>query len=386
MLERFSKPSKSHSFFLFGARGTGKTTLLNQLFADDKCYFINLLNLEWEERLASNPQLLYEIIEEEVVSKKIKYVVIDEIQKIPSLLDVVHAQIEKNKIHFALTGSSARKLKRGGANLLAGRAITNYLFPLTSKEIGDNFDLHAALTWGTLPTVLNIDESLRADYLRSYVDTYLKEEIIAEQIIRKVQPFRQFLQVAAQSNCKIINFSKMARDIQAEVPTVQNYFEILEDTLLGFNLPAYETSVRKRVRKNPKFYFFDCGVQSALSRLLNIGLAPQTSIYGDRFEQFLINEIRHLSIYKKLDWEFSYFTTKDHLEIDLVIDRPGLPLAFIEIKSSNKVSAEDYRHLLKIKKDISTAEYFLFSQDILNRVSDGVHCLHWKEGLKALGF
>lgn len=385
MIKRQLNLSKSRSFFLFGARGTGKTTLLNQLFAQDNCYFIDLLNLDWEERLASNPQLLNEIIEMEVVKKKIKYVVIDEIQKIPKLLDVVHSQIEKNKIHFALTGSSARKLKRGGANLLAGRAITHHLFPLTSQEIGEGFDLHSVLTWGTLPTIFNVDENLKADYLRSYVDTYLKEEIIAEQIIRKVQPFRQFLQVAAQSNGKILNFSKIARDVQSDVPSVQNYFEILEDTLLGFNLPAFDTSIRKRVRKNPKFYFFDCGVQSALSRLLNIGIAPQTSIYGDRFEQFLINEIRHLSIYKKLDWEFSYFATKDNLEIDLVIDRPGLPLAFIEIKSSTKTTDEDLRHLLKIKKDLPNAEYFLLSQDPINRINGGAQCLRWQEGLKALG-
>lgn len=370
---------------MFGARGTGKTTLLNQLFQKDECYYINLLNLEWEERLMANPQLLHDIIEAEVVAKKIKYVVIDEVQKIPKLLDIVHSQIEKNKIIFALTGSSARKLKRGGANLLAGRAITHQIFPLTSVEIGEHFDLHSALTWGSLPTLFNIDESLKADYLRSYVDTYLKEEIIAEQIIRKVQPFRQFLQVAAQSNSKILNFSKIARDINSDASTVQNYFQILEDTLLGFNLPAFDTSIRKQVRKNPKFYFFDCGVQSALSRLLNIGIAPQTSVYGERFEQFLINEMRHLSIYKKLDWEFSYFCTKDHLEIDLVIDRPGLPLVFIEIKSSIKVSDEHLKHLLKIKKDLPKAEYFLLSQDSVNRVSHGVQCLHWQEGLKALG-
>lgn len=385
MYTRLLKPSKLHSFFLFGARGTGKTTLLNQLFLEEKCYYIDLLKLEWEERLAANPEDLNNIIESEVVKKKIKYVVIDEIQKLPKLLDIVHFQIEKNKLHFALTGSSARKLKRGGANLLAGRAITNYLFPLTSREIGKKFDLHAALTWGTLPTIFNIDENLKGDYLRSYVDTYLKEEIIAEQIIRKVQPFRQFLQVAAQSNGKILNFSKVARDVQSDVPSVQNYFEILEDTLLGFSLPAFDTSIRKRVRKNPKFYFFDCGVQSALSRMLNIGISPQTSIYGERFEQFIINEIRHLSIYKKYDWEFSYFATKDHVEIDLVIDRPGLPIAFIEIKSGTKINKEHCRHLLKIKKDLPKAEYFLFSQDTMNRVIDDVQCLHWQEGLTALG-
>jgi predicted AAA+ superfamily ATPase len=267
---------------------------------------------------------------------------------------------------------------------LAGRAITYYLFPFTVHELGENFDLQSALSFGTLPSILEMDNELRADYLRSYVDTYLKEEIIAEQIIRKVQPFRQFLQVAAQTNGKIINYSNIARDIQSDVPSVQNYFEILEDTLLGFSLPAFDTSIRKRVRKNPKFYFFDCGVQSALSRLLNVPLLLQTSIYGDRFEQFLINQIRQRSIYKKLDWEFSYFATKDGLEIDLVVDRPSLPTLFIEIKSTSKVSDEHYRSLLKIKKDLPDAEYFLFSNDKISRIKEDINILPWQKGLTEL--
>ncbi len=385
MIKREITPSKLKSFFLFGVRGTGKTTLLHHLFKNEECFFIDLLDVEYEERLSLHPQLLENILKENVVKKNIKYVVIDEIQKVPKLLDIVHQQIEKNHLIFALTGSSARKLKRGGANLLAGRAITNHLFPFTSTELGDHFDLTLALTYGTLPSLLNMPLELRADYLRTYADTYLKEEIIAEQVIRKIPPFRHFLQVAAQANTKIINYSKIARDILVDVPTVQNYFQILEDTMIGFMLPAFDTSIRKRVRKSPKFYFFDCGVQSALSRLLNVPMEPSTSLYGERFEQFIINEIRVHAIYKKLDWEFSYFATKDQLEIDLVIDRPGLSQAFIEIKSSVTIQNEHLRHLHRIKKELPDADYFVFSQDRINRDEGGVRCLHWMDGLNELG-
>ncbi|HLE11556.1 MAG TPA: AAA family ATPase [Bacteriovoracaceae bacterium] len=379
------RPSKLKSFFLFGARGTGKTTLLKQLFGENDCFYLNLLDTEYEERLSASPQLLEKIIDESVIKKKIKYIIIDEIQKVPKLLDIVHHQVEVNGLVFALTGSSARKLKRGGANLLAGRALTNHLFPFTSTELGDQFDLNSALAYGTLPSIFNMPLELRADYLRSYAETYLKEEIIIEQIIRKIPPFRHFLQVAAQSNTKIINYSKIARDVKSDVPTVQNYFQILEDTLVGFMLPAFDTSVRKRMRKAPKFYFFDCGVQSALSKLLNVTLVPSTSLYGERFEQFVINEIRYHAIYKKLDWEFSYFATKDQLEIDLVVDRPGMPRAFIEIKSTSTVQAEHLRHLHRIKKDIPSAEYYVFSQDTIIRNEGGISCFPWQRGLREIG-
>lgn len=384
MIKRELSPSKLKSFFLFGARGTGKTTLLNELFKDEKYHLIDLLNIELEERFSIQPQLFANYLTENVVNKKIKYVVIDEIQKVPKLLEIVHQFIERHHLIFALTGSSARKLKRGGANLLAGRALTNYLFPFTSNELGAEFDLNNALMYGTLPSLIGTPKELWADHLRTYAETYLKEEIIAEQIIRKIPPFRHFLQVAAQSNTKIINYSNIARDIQADVPTVQNYFQILEDTLVGHSLPAFDTSIRKRVRKSPKFYFFDCGVQSALARLLNVALEPSTSLYGERFEQFIINEIRHNAIYKKMDWEFFYFSTKDQLEIDLVIDRPGQPLAFIEIKSSTVVQKEHIRHLHAVKKDLPKAEYFLFSQDTINRNEGGIRCLHWREGIQEL--
>jgi predicted AAA+ superfamily ATPase len=200
--------------------------------------------------------------------------VIDEVQKNPKLLDVVHLEIEKKKnIQFILSGSSARKLKRGSANLLAGRAFTFHLFPLTNFEIGSTFDLQHALEFGTLPKLLEYSVDLDCTrFLKAYVKTYLKEEIIAEQIVRKVEPFQDFLEVCAQMNGKIINFSKIATEVGVDEKTVKTYIDILADTLIGFYLPPFHRSIRKRQRIAPKFYLMDTGVKRALGAGFGIPL------------------------------------------------------------------------------------------------------------------
>jgi uncharacterized protein len=271
MVNRLIKLSKSHSFFVFGARGVGKSTLIRSLYGSDlNVVTFNLLDLKVEDDLRTNPQSLVEIAR----AQKPEWVVIDEIQKLPKLLDLVHLMIEEDKQKFILTGSSARKLKRGAGNLLAGRAFVYHLHPFTSVELGHEFDLLDALNWGLLPKTqaLKTDEE-KQDFLEAYCRTYLKEEIQQEQIVRNLDPFRQFLEIAAQMNGKIINFSKIAREVGVDTTTVQNYFSILEDTLLGFFLPSYHKSVRKRQISAPKYW-------SCESPHQNLGCSAKKEVIG----------------------------------------------------------------------------------------------------------
>ncbi|MBY0385342.1 AAA family ATPase [bacterium] len=386
MIHRISKLSKSNSFFLFGARGVGKSSLIENFFKSQKNVLkVDLLKSEWEDELIKNPDYLIESVEKH--RSRLEWVVIDEIQKIPKLLDTVHYLIENKKIKFALTGSSARKLKRGAANLLAGRAFSFELFPLTHLEMGDDFDLEKNLRYGGLPALTEFsNESDKHQYLKSYVSTYLKEEIQAEQIVRNLKPFRLFLDVAAQMNAKIINFSKIANDVGADTKSVQNYFEILRDTHVGLLLNSHEHSLRKRQKKNPKFYYFDTGVVRSLNRQLNRPLQKGTFEYGDLFEQFIILEMHRLNSYFSLDYQFSYLQTNNNLEIDVVIERPGLPTAFVEIKSAEKFKEDQLSSLRSLKKDYPKNSYYFISNDKRDAVVDGINILPWKKGLIELGF
>jgi predicted AAA+ superfamily ATPase len=384
MVNRLSKILINNSFFLFGARGVGKTYWLEQILPKNSTHIINLLDPLEEEKFLLDPGELLKRIEQ--LKENHTHIMIDEIQKAPKLLDLVQHAIEKTDLVFALTGSSARKLKRGGANLLAGRAFTYYFYPFSHRELADDFDLNFALRWGTLPKVCNLttDEE-RQLYLRSYVNTYLKEEIAEEQIVRKLDPFRKFLQIASQSSGTIINFSKIAKDTGVSIPTVQTYFQILEDTLLGTILSPFHESIRKRQFENPRFYFFDNGVRRALDRTITIDLIPQTSAYGVAFEHFIVNEIIKLKAAKNLDFELSYLRTYGDAEIDLIIERPGLPRALIEIKSKTHISDEDVRHLQSLGPDIPNSESFCLSNDPNSKKIGSVACLPWQTGLIEIG-
>ncbi len=384
MIHRILKPIESQSFFLFGARGTGKTTLLKHILPPSKTLTFDLLDPEIEDRFARNPSELREILK--ASSDKIEWVFIDEIQKLPKLLNIVHKEIEESRFRFAMTGSSARKIKRGAANLLAGRAFMNYLFPLTHVELGNQFNLKETLEFGTLPkiTQLKTIEEKRS-FLRTYSLVYLKEEIRAEQIVRKLDPFRQFLEIAAQTNGEIINYTNIARDVNVDTKTVQSYFQILEDTLIGYTLEPFHTSIRKRQRTNPKFYFFDAGVKRALDRTLTVELLPQTYAYGKAFEHFVITEILRFNSYFSKDYQFSYLRTKDNAEIDLIVERPASPVALIEIKSTNRVTERDLINLKRFSKDFKNSNAYCLSIDTTERIVDKVNILHWKRGLKELG-
>jgi uncharacterized protein len=383
MVNRIIQFSLKNSFFLFGARGTGKTHLLKERFADSNWY-IDLLNPDLARKYLMQPSVLVQ----ELAARKPtpQWVIIDEVQKVPNLLDLIHQQIEVSNQKFILSGSSARKLKRGGANLLAGRAFVYNLYPLTAQEFGEDFDLENALNWGTLPRLLDLpDAQDKKEFLRAYANTYLREEILQEQIIRKLEPFQRFLSVAAQMSGKIINYSKLATDAGTSVPTIQSYFQILEDTLLGFTLPQFHESIRKQQRSNPKFYFFDSGIQRALSDELNIGIHPRTYNYGYKFEQFVINEIQRLQSYYRKDYRLSYILTAGGVEIDLIIERPGMKRAAVEIKSTTNVANSDLRGLLSLGKDIPNCDLFCLSLDDIPKIMEGVQCLPWRTGLVELG-
>ncbi|MBM3461296.1 MAG: ATP-binding protein [Armatimonadetes bacterium] len=379
MVPRLCQPLLSRSFFLFGARGTGKTTLLRSIFGDRRdVFWIDLLDPLQEDAYALDPGRLERLQGHE-------WIVIDEVQKLPVLLDQVHRLIESRGIKFALTGSSARKLKAGQADMLAGRAFLNELHPLTALEQGDRFSLDEAMHWGTLPGLLSMHSDLeRQEYLRSYTQVYLKEEVWSEHLVRRLDSFRKFLPVAAQSNGQIVVASKIARDVGCDPKTVLNYYAILEDTLLGFLLEPYDTSIRKAVSGKPKFYFFDLGVQRALARLLQTPLTPATSLYGETFEHFVILEVMRLNAYLRKDFRFYYLRTKDDVEIDLIVDRPGQPLALLEIKSTDRIRPDKLRRFLAISRDFPNAEAFCWSQDPATQKIDHVIARPWREGLERL--
>ena len=384
MFRRLLQTTRRSSFFLFGARGTGKTTYIRDAFTPDASLYLDLLDPEVEDLYRRTPSRLEQQVG--ALPDSVQWILIDEVQRAPRLLDVAHRLIETTGKHFVLTGSSARKLRRGASNLLAGRAFVHNLYPLTVPELRDAFDLDDALCWGTLPRVysLDTDEDRRA-YLRAYALTYLKEEIVAEQIVRRLDPFRQFLEVAAQSNGTIINYTNVARDVGADPKTVMSYFSILEDTLVGFLLPAFHRSIRKQQRVNPKFYFFDTGVKRALDRTLDVPLSAGTYEYGKAFEHLVITQIVHLSRYRYPDWRFSYLQTRAGVEIDLVVERPGLPAAIIEIKSSERVDERDVRHLTRFIGDFHEPLALCLSRNRTRMLIEGVLCVHWREALEELG-
>ncbi|MCM2281416.1 MAG: AAA family ATPase [Bdellovibrionaceae bacterium] len=386
MVGRIQKLNKTNSLFLFGARGCGKSTLLKDLFTEQDTLWLDLLRADDEDTFRRDPDQLSHLIDAHRL-KPLRRVIIDEIQKIPKLLDIVHLEIEKNpNIQFVLTGSSARKLRRGAANLLAGRAFEYHLFPFTTFELGSQFDLEQVLRFGSLPKLIHLkSDDEKAEYLRTYARTYLREEILQEQIIRNIEPFQNFLEVAAQSNGKILSFSKISRDIGIDDKTVRNYFSILEDTYLGFLLEPFHRSIRKRQREAPKFYFFDLGVKRALDRTLRLGVEPGTYAYGEAFESWIIQECVRLNEYGKCDFRFSYLRTQADVEVDLIVARPGSPDLLVEIKSNTLIREDDTRSITRIAEDWDRpVEAQVWSLDSREKMIGSITCLPWQAGLSRL--
>ncbi len=386
MVDRLFRGTGSNSFFIFGPRGAGKSYWLKNKFANrSDVFWLDLLDDATEEAYSQKPGLL----REKLLKKPYPHVVIDEVQKIPKLLDIVHLCIENlatKRTQFIMTGSSSRKLKRGGANLLAGRAFLYFMHPYSARELGVDFDLSSALCYGMLPKVheLGTPED-KKEFLKSYVRNYLKEEIRIEQLVRKLDPFRRFLEVSAQCNGKIINFSNIARDVGVDDKTVENYYSILEDTLIGFFLPAFHRSIRKQQHQAPKFYYFDTGVKKTLENTQDVLVVPGTYEYGNAFEHFILLEVMKLNEYSRKDYRFYYLRTKAGVEIDLVIERPGMPYALVEIKSSNRVQDRDLNALLSFSKNFKKPDLFCWCNEKTGRISKGVTLLNWAEGIKEVG-
>lgn len=380
MVQRIIKLPTNNSFFLFGPRGSGKSTLLHQQFQHANVFWIDLLLPESEHEYSSRPSLVLERWQAQ--SPRPEWVVIDEVQKVPEILNVVHKGIETHGIKFALTGSSARKLRHGPANMLAGRAFVCTLHPFCSLELGVFFSLEQALAWGTLPGLYKFqaaDDKKR--FLRAYTHTYLKEEIQQEQLVRKMPPFRRFLDVAAQSCGDIVNFSRLGREAFTDYKSVERYFEILIDTLIGYYLEPWHTSVRKQQAGKPKFYLFDCGVTRSLQNVLDIPLQPGTYSFGKLFEQFMIMECVRLNSALEKSYRFYYLRTRDSAEIDLIVERPGKDMLLVEFKSGTRVDPADLRPLRSLRPDFPQNRCLVLSREKQARVVDDIHILPWHQGL-----
>jgi predicted AAA+ superfamily ATPase len=280
-------PPGSETFFLWGPRQTGKSTLLHRAYPN--AYWIDLLRSEEYRRYLQRPELL----REELAARPTDQVVIDEVQKVPALLDEVHWLLENSAVQFALCGSSARRVKRGGANLLGGRAVRRELFGLTVKEIGRDADISRLLNHGYLPRSYLSDRPDRL--LNAYVSHYLREEVAAEALVRNVPAFAEFLTIAALSDTEPVNFTNIARETGVSSHTVKSYFEILVDTLLGRWLPAYRKRPKRRVAAAPKFYFADVGVVNHLARRGRV--APGSELYGKAFENWVHHELTAYNSY-----------------------------------------------------------------------------------------
>ncbi len=320
-----------------------------------------------------------------ILAGKAKWVAVDEVQRVPALLNYVHRLIESHGIQFALSGSSSRKLKREGANLLAGRAWMNHLHPLIFRELQSEFSLDSVLRWGALPKVLSLaDETDRYRFLKTYTQTYLREEIKQEQIVRKIEPFLRFLEVAAQGNGNILNYAKIARDALLDEKAVERYYEILKDTLIGYFLNPFHRSVRKRQTKKPKFFFFDMGVKRAFEGILQIPMVPGSSPYGQAFEHFFILECIRMNDYLEKDFRFAYLRTKDDLEIDLIIERPGQKTLLVEIKSGTVDDVEADK-MMAISKDFGkNAEILFASGEKHPRKKTHAEILPWMSALEKI--
>jgi predicted AAA+ superfamily ATPase len=383
MVKRILKPSPASSFFLFGPRGSGKSTLIKSLAFLKGALLIDLLRPQTEDLYRMNPGLL----EKEASSLKPgEWIVIDEVQKLPKLLNLVHSLIEEKKVKFAMTGSSARKLKRGSANLLAGRAFNYHLYPFIQSELKNKFELDQVLTWGALPKVFSLKKSDdKALFLEAYVYTYLREEIQIEQLVRNIDPFRLFLPIAAQMSGQLINYSNISNDTGVSYKTIETYFQILEETLLGFFLLPFERSVRKVQKKSPKFYFVDNGLKRALEGKLRTPLVAKTSDYGNAFEAWFIFECFARNQYLKKEFKFSYLRTKDDVEVDLIIQKPSGEECLVEIKSAANPQAKDLKNLYLLKDAFPKAKFFCVCRAPNPQKWDHIHVLPWSQAFKALG-
>lgn len=362
---------KNH--FLFGPRATGKSYLIQKQLAG-KAHVIDLLDSDVYLSLQNRPSELREIVN----ASPHNLIVIDEIQRIPELLNEVHRLIEdpgENK--FLLTGSSARRLKRENANMLGGRARRAELFPLTVHELRKegNFNLERYLTYGGLPSVYLGEEPY--EDLRDYIDTYLNEEVKLESNVRNLPNFSRFLSACAACNGMIINYTKIGSDAQVHPNTVREHFEILQDTLLAKLVPPWSRSRKRKAIATPKFYFIDCGISNAIQRIKQLNPIDR----GYAFEQAIFLEINAFISYHRLDESISFWRTRDQSEVDFIISDHTA----IEVKAANNVSSRDQKNLLKLSEEGTFKHFLIISNDPSPKAFDtGVQCLPFADFIDRL--
>jgi predicted AAA+ superfamily ATPase len=363
-----AKLARRKSLFLFGPRQTGKTALVHHALPQARVY--DLLDADVFLTLSRRPAQLGEEL-----GPSDRLVVVDEIQKLPVLLDEVHRLIEQRQVRFVLTGSSARKLRRGGVNLLGGRAPSWTLHPFIYRELGSAFDLTRALDRGLLPAIY-FSDSPRED-LRAYVGTYLKEEIAAEALTRSVPAFSRFLEVAALSHGTMLNFTTVASDAQVPVSTVREYFHILEDTLLARTVPAWTKSRRRKAISTAKHYFFDVGVVRQLQH--RSGLARRSPEFGEAFESFIFHELSSFIDYTE-PMPLAYWRSTSNFEVDFVL----ADATAIEVKGKEPVGERDLRGLRALKEEGLLKHYLVVSLERRPRTVDGIRVLPWQDFLEQL--
>jgi predicted AAA+ superfamily ATPase len=373
MYSRLLKPPANKSFFLFGPRGTGKTTWVKAGFP--KALYLDLLEAELYNDLLANPQRL-----ERLIPKGFRdWIVIDEIQKVPNLLDEVHRLIESEQHHFILTGSSARKLRRRGYNLLAGRALTLFFHPLTVPELGEDFRLDHSLAFGHLPSACTEDDPKA--YLESYVRTYLQEEVREEGLTRNLAAFARFLEAASFSQGSPLNVSSVARDCAVERKVVENYFGILEDLLIAWRLPVFTRRSRRRLGAHDKFYFFDAGVYRTLRPSGPLDMPEE--IEGMALETLFLQELVALNGLLAKGYTVYYWRTAAGAEVDFVLyGKRGL-LAF-EVKRSSRMTAQALRGLKAFVADYPMARAYLIYGGRRELNESGIHVLPVENALRRL--
>lgn len=374
MLERtlnLNNLLKKKSFFLFGPRATGKSSLINHQFGPNVPVY-NLLKSDLFLRLSSNPSELEKMIASQGYPQE---VVIDEVQKVPMLLNEVHNMIESKKIRFLLTGSSARKLRIHHHNLLAGRAWEANLFPLTWYEI-PNFDLMRYCHFGGLPPVYLSEYP--EEELHAYVNTYLKEEIQAESFVRKIPAFSRFLITSAITSGQILNYATLSSDTGVPASTIREYYQILEDTFIGFMLPAWTKTQKRKAVSTGKFFYFDLGVKNILTGYKNI--EPKSDLFGQAFEHFIALELRAYLSYRRTHLPLSYWRSQQGDEVDFII---GDDIA-IEVKTTEKVNDKHLKGLKRLAEENICKRYILISHDPYAKNQDQIECMHWENFLSSL--
>ena len=359
------------AMFLFGGRQTGKSTLLKERFP--KAVYIDLLKSDVRNRFKQHP--------EEFRESLLRYppetlVIVDEIQKVPDLLDEVHWLMVAKGLWFILSGSSARKIKKSGANNLGGRAIPETLFPLVSAEIPD-FDLERAVQNGMIPRHYAVANA--RNRMRAYIDLYLKEEIIEEALVQNADEFVRFMEVAAIMDGEILNYENVASDCEVSANTVKAYYKILVDTLLGFEVPAYRKVIKRKLYKAPRFYYFDVGIANHLTKRYH--LAPRTPEYGHAFEHLIMQEIAAYLGYTNSDEELTYWHTYENLEVDAVI---GDARVAIEIKSKEHIDHDDKKGVTEFAKEHPDTRQIIVSRDRISRRSGDVDLYYVTDFFKAL--